>query len=54
MTVLIYVDTRKQVGDPEDLKVFADMDAAEAEFVRTMHSKRKNQNEKPGNRRGAR
>jgi hypothetical protein len=30
---LIYVDTRKQVGDPEHLKVFADADAAETWFV---------------------
>ena len=33
MTVLIYVDTRKQVGDPEHLKVFADADAAETWFA---------------------
>jgi hypothetical protein len=32
MTVLIYVDTSKQVGDPDHLKVFADADAAEAWF----------------------
>jgi hypothetical protein len=29
MTVLIDVDTSKQVGDPEHLKVFANADAAE-------------------------
>jgi hypothetical protein len=29
MTVLIYVNTSKQVGDPEQLKVFAHADAAE-------------------------
>jgi hypothetical protein len=29
MTVLIYVNTSKQVGDPEHLKVFAHADAAE-------------------------
>jgi len=29
MTVLIYVDTSKQVGDPDHLKVFANADAAE-------------------------
>jgi hypothetical protein len=29
MTVLIYVDTSKQVGDPDHLKVFANEDAAE-------------------------
>ena len=33
MTVLIYVDTSKQVGDPEHLKVFADADAAETWFA---------------------
>jgi hypothetical protein len=32
-TVLIYVDTSKQVGDPEHLKVFANADAAEAWFA---------------------
>jgi hypothetical protein len=32
MTVLIYVDTRKQVGDKDHLKVFATTDAAEAWF----------------------
>ena len=30
MTVLIYVDTNKQVGDPDHLKVFANEDAAES------------------------
>ncbi len=29
MTVLIYVDTTKQVGDKDHLKVFASPDAAE-------------------------
>jgi hypothetical protein len=29
MTVLIYVNTGKQVGDAEHLKVFANADAAE-------------------------
>lgn len=29
MTVLIYVNTSKQVGDPDHLKVFANEDAAE-------------------------
>ena len=29
MTVLIYVDTSKQVGEPDHLKVFANADAAE-------------------------
>ena len=33
MTVLIYVDTSKQVGDPDRLKVFANADAAEAWFA---------------------
>ena len=28
MTVLIYVDTSKQVGDPDYLKVFANANAA--------------------------
>jgi len=32
MTVWIYVDTSKQVGDPDHLKVFASQDAAEAWF----------------------
>jgi hypothetical protein len=32
MTVWIYVDTNKQVGDPEHLKVFANQDAAETWF----------------------
>jgi hypothetical protein len=29
MTVLIYVNTSNQVGDPDHLKVFANNDAAE-------------------------
>jgi hypothetical protein len=33
MTGLIYVDTSKQVGDPDHLKVFANADAAEAWFA---------------------
>ena len=34
MSVWIYVDTSKQVGDPDHLnKVFASQDAAEASFV---------------------
>jgi hypothetical protein len=32
MTVLIYVNTGKQVGDPEHIKVFASADAAETWF----------------------
>jgi len=32
MTVLIYVNTSKQVGDAEHLKVFANADAAETWF----------------------
>jgi hypothetical protein len=32
MTVLIYVDTSKQVGDSDHLKVFANADAAETWF----------------------
>lgn len=31
-TVWIYVDTRKQVGDVDHLKVFANLDAAETCF----------------------
>jgi hypothetical protein len=33
MTVLIYVDTSKQVGDRDHLKVFANADAAETWFA---------------------
>jgi len=33
MTVLIYVDASKQVGDHEHLRVFANDDAAEAWFA---------------------
>jgi hypothetical protein len=33
MTVWIYVDTRKQVGDKDYLKVFATEDAAERWFA---------------------
>jgi hypothetical protein len=32
MTVLIYINTSKQVGDPEHVKVFANADAEEAWF----------------------
>ena len=32
MTVLIYVNTSKQVGDPEHIKVFANEDAADTWF----------------------
>jgi hypothetical protein len=32
MTVLIYVDTSKQVGDKDHIKVFANQDAAETWF----------------------
>ena len=32
MTVLIYVDTSKQVGDPDHLKVFANAEAAATWF----------------------
>ena len=32
MTVLIYVNTSKQVGDAEHIKVFASQDAAETWF----------------------
>jgi hypothetical protein len=30
MSVFVYVNTSKQVGDPDPLKVFADRDAADA------------------------
>ena len=33
MTVLIYVDTSKQVGDPDHLKVFANAEAAATWFA---------------------
>jgi hypothetical protein len=33
MTVLIYVNTSKQVGDADHLKVFANADAAETWFA---------------------
>jgi hypothetical protein len=33
MTVLIYLDTSKQVGDRDHLKVFASADAAETWFA---------------------
>ena len=33
MTVLIYVDTRKQIGDPNYLKVFAVVEAAATWFA---------------------
>jgi hypothetical protein len=32
MTVLVYVNTSKQVGDPEHVKVFATADAAATWF----------------------
>ena len=32
MTVLIYVNTSNQVGDPEHIKIFANQDAAETWF----------------------
>jgi hypothetical protein len=32
-TIWIYVDTNKQVGDPNHLKVFANADAAEIWFT---------------------
>jgi hypothetical protein len=34
MTVLIYVATSKQVGDPEHLRAFSNADAAEAWFAK--------------------
>jgi hypothetical protein len=33
MTVFVYVNTSKQVGDPEHVKVFATADAAEIWFA---------------------
>ena len=36
MTGLIYVNMRKQVGDPEHLTVFADADPGETWLWRTM------------------
>ena len=33
MTVLIYADTSKQIGDPDHLKVFANAEAAAAWFA---------------------
>jgi hypothetical protein len=33
MTVLIYIDTSKPVGDPDRHKVFANADAAETWFA---------------------
>ena len=32
MTVFVYVNTSKQVGDPEHTKVFANQDAAQTWF----------------------
>ena len=32
MTVFVYVNTSKKVGDPEHIKVFANVDAAEKWF----------------------
>jgi hypothetical protein len=43
MTVWIYVDTRKDVGDKDHLRVFATADAAEAWFADRV----------PGDQRGA-
>jgi hypothetical protein len=33
MSVFIYINTNKPVGDPEHIKVFADQKAAEAWFA---------------------
>jgi hypothetical protein len=33
-TVWVYVDTSKQVGDPDHLKVFANRDAVDAWFAK--------------------
>ncbi|WP_198027998.1 hypothetical protein [Bradyrhizobium murdochi] len=35
MTVFVYINTSKQVGDPEHIKVFANVDAAENGSRRT-------------------
>ena len=40
MTVLIYVDTSKQVGDPEHLKVFANA-GCRGNMVRGKRSRRR-------------
>jgi hypothetical protein len=40
MTVFIYVNTSKQVGDADHLKVFANVDAAE-KMVRRERSRRR-------------
>jgi hypothetical protein len=37
MTVWIYVDKTKRVGDPGRLKIFANQDAAEKWFERNRH-----------------
>jgi hypothetical protein len=68
MTVFVYVDTSKQVGDRDHLKVFADADAAEVwfaendpegvafeyEVLQWPPPSSFRQNEKPGNRPGDR
>jgi hypothetical protein len=60
MTVLIYVDTSKQVGDPEHIKVFANADAAETWFEQNDPEGAAfeypviESNEKPGNQPGNR
>jgi hypothetical protein len=36
MTVFVYVNTSKQVGDPEHIKVFATVDAGEKWFEETI------------------
>jgi hypothetical protein len=38
MTVWIYVDTRKQIGDKDHLRVFATAEAAEAWFEKNDRS----------------
>ena len=40
MTVLIYVNTSKQVGDPKHIKVFTNQDAAET-WVRSERPRRR-------------
>jgi len=40
MTMFIYVDTSKEVGDPDHLKVFANADAADTWLEENEHEGR--------------
>jgi len=40
MTVFVYVNTSKKVGDPEQIKVFATTDAAETWFEKERSRRR--------------